>query len=475
MKHCREQAEAFLVQKSREFVRAARQAAERVLTTLAAAASGLAPLEGRKTVVFVTDGLFADEYTAQLRQIAGTAGRAGVTIYAIDGRGLDRSDKMGRSLLDVEGAPPGLAVEAFDTRDDPADQLAADTGGLVVRNVNDGAKALATIARDTSSYYVIGYTPADTTWDGRFRRIEVRVKRDGLSVRARRGYFAQPRSAPLIAGAPQPAPPAPLTANSVVPSALSPVAALAPARPSATDRVRELIELSAGATSATGAGGAPGASGAPDATRASPASTNDAAQRGWAHYERGDLEGAARELREATAQGGAPVWASYALGQAEFGLRRFTEAIAAWRRVRDAVPEFEPVYFDLVDAHLQAADPREAIAVLRDAERRWPRDPEVHNALGVVQVGRGALDDSIESFKKAIAAAPDAALAYFNLGRALEMRYARTRRWMPATAGWVGNAADRRAAVVSYQKYLELGGPFEQSAREGLARLEWQQ
>jgi tetratricopeptide (TPR) repeat protein len=288
-------------------------------------------------------------------------------------------------------------------------------------------------------------------------------------VRARRGYFAQPRSTPLVASsapAATPAEGAPAASAVLLPGhpvvGSSAVSELAPARPNATGRVRELIERST-----------PAASAAPDAARASPASTNDAARRGWARYERGDLEGAARELREATARRDAPAWAYYALGQAAFGLRRFPEAIGAWRRVRDAVPEFQPVYFDLVDAHLQAADPREAIAVLRDAERRWPSDPDVHNALGVVQVGRGALDDSIASFRRAIAAAQDDALAYFNLGRALEMRYARSRRWVPTTGGWVANASDRREAIASYQKYLEFGGPFEQSAREGLARLEW--
>jgi hypothetical protein len=53
------------------------------------------------------------------------------------------------------------------------------------------------------------------------------------------------------------------------------------------------------------------------------------------------------------------------------------------------------------------------------------------------------------------------------------MRYVRSRRYVPTTGGWVGNAGDRRDAIANYQRYLEIGGPFEQSAREGLARLEW--
>ncbi|MGH9329308.1 MAG: tetratricopeptide repeat protein, partial [Vicinamibacterales bacterium] len=113
------------------------------------------------------------------------------------------------------------------------------------------------------------------------------------------------------------------------------------------------------------------------------------------------------------------------------------------------------------------------VAVLRSAERHWPKDADVYNALGVVQVRRGSLDDAIESFEKAVQAQPESALGYFNLGRAHEMRYARSRRYVPTTGGWVGGADDRREAVNNYRKYLELGGPFADSAREGLVRLDW--
>jgi hypothetical protein len=43
--------------------------------------------------------------------------------------------------------------------------------------------------RDTSAYYLLGYTSAVTT-DGKFHKINVRVKRQGLQVRARPGYVA---------------------------------------------------------------------------------------------------------------------------------------------------------------------------------------------------------------------------------------------------------------------------------------------
>jgi hypothetical protein len=42
------------------------------------------------------------------------------------------------------------------------------------------------------------------------------------------------------------------------------------------------------------------------------------------------------------------------------------------------------------------------------------------------------------------------------------------------TRTWVANAADRDNAIARYRRYLEIGGTFENSAREGLARLGWE-
>jgi hypothetical protein len=67
--------------------------------------------------------------------------------------------------------------------------LAADTGGFSVRNTNDLAEGIVRIGRESGSYYLLGYNPGPLPRDGRFRRIEVRVKRKGVTVRARRGYY----------------------------------------------------------------------------------------------------------------------------------------------------------------------------------------------------------------------------------------------------------------------------------------------
>jgi tetratricopeptide (TPR) repeat protein len=111
--------------------------------------------------------------------------------------------------------------------------------------------------------------------------------------------------------------------------------------------------------------------------------------------------------------------------------------------------------------------------VLRDGEKRWRRDNELLNALGVVQVARGALDDAVQSFEEAVKSAPADPVGYFNLGKACELRYWKFRRYVSQTRQWMANGNDRNKAIDNYKRYLEIGGPLENAARDGLTRLDW--
>ena len=136
--------------------------------------------EGRKSIVLVSDG-FGANYV-RLRDLNRDANRNNVSIYPFDPCGLT--------------APQGFAgngrpdCSPSRLRRDTLQQLADETDGRAIVNRNSLAEGLAQIARDSSYYYLLGYTSSQPSTDGKFHQIEVRVKPRGLDVRARKGYWA---------------------------------------------------------------------------------------------------------------------------------------------------------------------------------------------------------------------------------------------------------------------------------------------
>lgn len=468
-----EQVENELQWNARRYLSEARIAATRFVQTLSAVTTGLGRMEGRKTVVVFTEGFLADDARGMLAQIAARAARFGVAIYAIDARGLARA---ATGMTDASDPGPRLQPSAFDSYDEGPNILTAETGGYVVRNSNDFLGALSRIAEDTSTYYVLGYSPENATLDGKFRKIEVRVKWKGMKVRSRKGYLATPlpppariRRATTAAATPapevQPRPPAALPDATVEmpPETIGLrtfdhlVTAML-VRPDADTRRRELMSLDPSASVSPGESPPAGA-------------TPSAAEQGWEKYLNGDLESAQRELAGAAADARASAWVYYALGLAEFGLGHHPEASVAFEKVRASEPDFDPVYFDLADAYLQMDEARKAAAVLRAASDQWPRNTDAWNALGVALVHQGDLDAAIASFQKASQVDPRDGLAFFNLGRAYEERYARSRRLDPESPLTPASERDRLAAQTNYEKYVTMGGAYEAEARAALTAL----
>ncbi len=144
---------------------------------------GLRQMEGRKTAVLFSEGLAAGG--APVRALIGQANRNNVAFYTIDARGL----RAGGAMPDGDPSSP----PAFSAGPAPfLAELAAETGGIAVADTNDLRAPLRQAVEDTAAYYLASYSPQNTHWDGRFRRIEVRVKRPGVQVQARSGYFALP-------------------------------------------------------------------------------------------------------------------------------------------------------------------------------------------------------------------------------------------------------------------------------------------
>jgi VWFA-related protein len=195
--------------------------AESVLMTIASLADWLAGIHGRrKAVVFFSEGIdyniwdtMGPSVTAanpsdsvrrgdgvvlysRAQDAIAAATRANVNIYAIDPRGLSTGseDAIEMTGLPVDAESVGLGAYAL--QDELRDQqqslrtLAEETGGFASVSSNDFSNAFRRIVDENSSYYVLGYYPTNERRDGRFRRIEVRLKRPGLAVVARKGYAA---------------------------------------------------------------------------------------------------------------------------------------------------------------------------------------------------------------------------------------------------------------------------------------------
>jgi tetratricopeptide (TPR) repeat protein len=209
------------------------------------------------------------------------------------------------------------------------------------------------------------------------------------------------------------------------------------------------------------------------AERLAPSKASDLAGKGWAAYQKGDVEHAALYLGQAVNAPEAHPWVPYALGLAHLALGHYPQAVAAWERVRSQVPDFEPVYFNLADGYMLQKDNDKALDVLHDAQERWPNDSEVWNASGVLEVRRGAIDSAIKSFTKATTVAPADSLGFFNLAKAYQIRAVQSQRFDSTMQKWVGGEGDTRKASEYFTKYVQMGGPFVQQAKEALQVLNW--
>jgi VWFA-related protein len=178
------------------------QRSGRALEAILNIVQGLAPLPGRKVVVLVSDGFLvglgaAENRAFDVRRIVDAATRAGVVLYALDTRGLladvpgGSASFQGPQVLTAPGARASLQTRGNEAQRQSLNALAEDTGGFLVRNTNDLSQGLGRILRDNEVYYLLAYEPMNSARDGKYRRIEVRLRdRPGLRVRTRSGYFA---------------------------------------------------------------------------------------------------------------------------------------------------------------------------------------------------------------------------------------------------------------------------------------------
>jgi VWFA-related protein len=184
--------------------------ARTTLDTLRSVAEWFGSVRGRrKAILFVSEGIDYDIYDIisqsgsnhqsastvmdATREAIGAATRSNVAIYGIDPRGLtdlgDESIEIGSFPDDASlGVGQGSLQNELRLSQDSLRTLSEETGGFAVVNRNDFSTAFQRIVEDNSSYYVLAYYPPDPR-PGRIHKIDVRLTRPGLTVRARKAYL----------------------------------------------------------------------------------------------------------------------------------------------------------------------------------------------------------------------------------------------------------------------------------------------
>jgi VWFA-related protein len=178
---------------------------------LVAIADHLGSLPGRKNLIWVSGSFpislgmetldlssnneqmrFQDEVERAARALT----EANLAVYPVDARGLTAistnmtasqpSARPRRGAPQSRGPAPTPSHEINDTMDVMADR----TGGRAYYNTNDIFGAIRRAVDDSRVTYTLGYYPEGVPWDGKFHNIKVEVKRPGVEIRSRKGYFA---------------------------------------------------------------------------------------------------------------------------------------------------------------------------------------------------------------------------------------------------------------------------------------------
>jgi VWFA-related protein len=185
---------------------------------------------GHKTVLLFSAGLTGTGEPEQFQKMVDKANQAGISVYAFDANGLGQtstaqassmalqhvaslSQQQGQVVAGVNGVSPGVGTaiggagyemglarqgdyqfDAVRTSDSQSSlrSLAEDTGGFLVANSNDLRKPFQQIGGDVQSHYEASYHPSLDKYDGRLRKIEVKLTHADWRVESREGYFAIP-------------------------------------------------------------------------------------------------------------------------------------------------------------------------------------------------------------------------------------------------------------------------------------------
>ncbi len=173
--------------------------ADRKLLALQSLMQALGKLPQKKSLIYFSNGITQSgtDNQSAVRATTAAAVKANVSIYSMDIRGLQAFPPGGEAQsasLHGQSAYSGAAV-LNDLNGNAASQetlatLSSDTGGKAFFDSNDFGAVFSQVQKDSSAYYVLGFTSNNPLKDGRFRRLKVQVNRSDLKLDFRAGYYA---------------------------------------------------------------------------------------------------------------------------------------------------------------------------------------------------------------------------------------------------------------------------------------------
>jgi VWFA-related protein len=200
-----------------------------LVSALIHVANHVAAIPGRKNLIWISGGLprsvrnqqlpdkvrladlgyrlgepkYAETQDELMRAVMESCNAANVVLYGVDVHGLQMAGVGDPSVRSMPGAGssliarPGAAsraamgtLAAEQNLRDTYRMLADGTGGTAFYGNNDIAEGMTKAFNDGRYAYTIGYYPDHGTWDGKFRKIQVKVNQGDVHVRSRDGYYA---------------------------------------------------------------------------------------------------------------------------------------------------------------------------------------------------------------------------------------------------------------------------------------------
>ena len=157
------------------------------MTALRSLVGRLAPIEGPKTVILITEGLVIDRQVEQVAWVSEETARARASVYAIrlipPATDVNETRQNFTAALDQDLAAKGLEL------------LVGRARGTYYSVLGRGDHAFDQLSLEMTGYYLLGFEPEADDRNGKAHAIGVKVSRPGVSVRARRQFVAPPASA----------------------------------------------------------------------------------------------------------------------------------------------------------------------------------------------------------------------------------------------------------------------------------------